>query len=146
MRGWISSTLLQTLDNVSCFIQAAMQGRRRAEQVAGPEGTGMGRLDARRGSPPQTRSEPLERLLSSNPQAIGLPQPVPRPGGSASKLLPSPGLLGATASSWWSRVLGDPPRFWALPLFPGVRGSCVCPGHAIHSPDVFCAIEAPSFH
>lgn len=31
-------------------MQAAMQGRRK-EQVAGPKGTGMGRLDARRGIP-----------------------------------------------------------------------------------------------
>lgn len=113
--------------------------------MAGPEGSGMGRLGAGRGfsTHPQTRAELRESLLSSTPQAVGLSR---GPGGSASKLLPSPRLLGATASSWGSRVRDDPPRFWALPLFPEVRGGSICPGHAIHSPDVFCAIEAPSFH
>lgn len=122
-----------------------MQGRRKEEQVAGPKGLGMGGPDAGRGFPPsKARAELLESLLSGKPQAVGLSQ---GPGGSASKLLPSPRLLGATASSWGSRVRDDPPRFWALLLFPEVRQGSICPEHAIHSPDVFCAIvEAPSFH
>lgn len=111
--------------------------------MAGPKGLGMGGPDAGRGFPPsKARAELLESLLSGKPQAVGLSQ---GPGGSASKLLPSPRLLGATASSWGSRVRDDPPRFWAL--FPEVRQGSICPEHAIHSPDVFCAIvEAPSFH
>lgn len=127
-------------------VQPALQGRRK-EQVAGPEGTGVGRLDARGGIPPKTRAQPLESLLSNTPQAVGLPPPVPRAGWLCFQTSPFPWVARSNSFILGEqRVLGDPPQFWALSLFLGVRGGCICPGHAIHSPDVFCAIEAPSFH
>lgn len=78
-------------------LQAAMPGRRKEEQVAGPEGSDTGRLDAGRGIP-------IDSCLATRKPSIqcptqwGCPHLSRGPGSSASKLLPSPGLLGATAS------------------------------------------------
>lgn len=109
-------------------------------------GMGVGRARCQGRDPPKTRAQPLESLLSSTPQAVRLPHRPQGPGGSCFQTSAFPRVARSNSFILGEqRVLDDPPHPGPYPS-SREQGGCICPGHAIHSPDVFCAIEAPSFH
>lgn len=83
-----------------------------------PQGVLYGRLDARRGIPSRLVLSQWKASCPIPYRQLGCPHLSQGLGGSSFKLLPSLGLLGATASSWGRRVGDDPPRNWTLSLSP----------------------------